>query len=168
MNIRLSKVSDLKDIMGLIEEAKEHLKSIGADQWQDGYPNEEVILLDISEGTSYVLEEDGDIIGTVCIQLKSEPVYDTLEGNWLLEGKYTTIHRIAVSNKYKGKGYASKLFDFAEEVTKNYGYDSIRSDTQKDNYIMKKILKRQGYTECGTVVYFGNVDCVCFEKVMKY
>lgn len=47
MNFRLAEKSDLDKIMEIIEEAKDYLKTLGIDQWQNGYPNEEKILSDI-------------------------------------------------------------------------------------------------------------------------
>ena len=43
-------------ILEIIEKAKIELKKLGLDQWQNGYPNREVIENDIKSGISYVLE----------------------------------------------------------------------------------------------------------------
>jgi hypothetical protein len=43
-------------MMGIFEDAKQFLRDNNIDQWQDNYPNPEVIQNDINSGTSYILE----------------------------------------------------------------------------------------------------------------
>ena len=42
----------------------------GLDQWQDGYPSEEIIRDDIRNGESRVWEEDGTILGTAMLSFR--------------------------------------------------------------------------------------------------
>ena len=56
MFLRISKREDINRIMDIINEGKISLKNSKVDQWQNGYPNEEVILRDIENGESFVLE----------------------------------------------------------------------------------------------------------------
>ena len=44
---RLAKKDDLSEIMRIIADAKDFLKASGSPQWQNGYPNESVIMDDI-------------------------------------------------------------------------------------------------------------------------
>ena len=67
MNFRKSEKSDVKSIMKIIKQAQEYLKSQGIDQWQNNYPNDDVINSDISKGESYVVEENGNIVATSVI-----------------------------------------------------------------------------------------------------
>ncbi|MDU2111026.1 MAG: hypothetical protein E7E92_00735, partial [Clostridiales bacterium] len=43
MEFRKSTKSDVTKIMEIVKQAQEYFKSQGIDQWQNGYPNEEVI-----------------------------------------------------------------------------------------------------------------------------
>ena len=47
MNIRLSRISDLPALMEIFREAQATIAQLGIDQWQDGYPEPEVIASDI-------------------------------------------------------------------------------------------------------------------------
>ena len=77
-------MKDIEKIMCVIHEAQESMRANGIPQWQDGYPNEEVISQDIKIGNSYVLVEDENIIGTANIVAGHEPSYDYIEGGqWL-------------------------------------------------------------------------------------
>ena len=59
-------------VMTIIRMAQQSFRDQGVDQWQDGYPNEEVILEDIRKGQSYVAEEKGIILGTAVISFEKE------------------------------------------------------------------------------------------------
>ena len=50
MEIRKSRMEDIEKIMCVIHEAQESMRTNGIPQWQDGYPNEEVISQDIKIG----------------------------------------------------------------------------------------------------------------------
>ena len=47
MNLLLTKKKDLEGIIDIIKDAQELLAGQNIDQWQNGYPNEKVILKDI-------------------------------------------------------------------------------------------------------------------------
>ena len=84
MEFRKSLQSDVKNILGIIKEAKEYFKANNIDQWQeDNYPTAETFLDDINNGTSYVLVKDGEVVATASISFEAEPTYDHIEGNWL-------------------------------------------------------------------------------------
>ena len=84
MIIRETGEDDLGQVMTIIRMAQQSFRDQGVDQWQDGYPNEEVILEDIRKGQSYVAEEKGIILGTAVISFEKEKTYDGIEnGQWL-------------------------------------------------------------------------------------
>ena len=43
MKFRKTTIEDIKSIMQIIDEAKEYFRKMGIDQWQNGYPNSDVI-----------------------------------------------------------------------------------------------------------------------------
>ncbi len=171
---RRTEVKDLPQVIKLIEKAQERMKNSGLDQWQYGYPNEEVILEDIEKGISYVLEESGKIICTGVLTFEREATYEKMkEGNWISkEGtEYGVIHRIAVSKEKIGKGAAGKLLDNMEkECIKNKIY-SIKVDTHENNEPMKNFLLKNGFLFCG-VIYLDrgpeeNSKRITFEKLLE-
>lgn len=163
---RRAKLTDIKEIMALIEQAKAYLKKQGVDQWQQGYPNEAVIKEDTVSGEGYVIEAEERIVAYVCVSFDGEESYRTIEGDWKTYGEYAVVHRMAVDNSYKGRGLASQLFQFAEELCEKRGVGSIKVDTDPDNEMMKHILKKNGFAYCG-VIQFDNSDKIAFEKVIK-
>ena len=149
MEIRKSRIEDIEKMMCVIHEAQESMCANGIPQWQDGYPNEEVISRDIKTGNSYVLVENENVIGTA---------YDYIEdGKWLNDHPYVVVHRIAISKDYKGKDCARQLMAFAESVAGMHHLHDIRIDTHHQNLPMRKFLSKLGYHACGTI-YLKNGD----------
>ena len=158
MEIRKSRMEDIERIMCVIHEAQESMRANGIPQWQDGYPNEEVISQDIKTGNSYVLVEDENVIGTAYIVAGHEPNYDYIEeGKWLNDHPYVVVHRIAVRKDYMGKSVARYMMEFAEKIAMEHQLQDIRIDTHHQNLSMRKFLSKLGYHACGTV-YLKNGD----------
>ena len=74
MGYRAGEEKDLEGIMAVIHDAQRTMGEAGLDQWQDGYPSEEIIRDDIRNGESRVWEEDGTILGTAMLSFRGEPV----------------------------------------------------------------------------------------------
>ena len=160
---------DIEKVMEILEKAKKQIARFGIDQWQDGYPSEEDIRKDIKEGISYVLVDEGEIVGTTAFSFEEEEAYKNLvAGQWLTNNeKYGVIHRIAVDGEKGKKGYAKELLQNMEEIAKSQNVFSIRTDTHKGNNGMKAYLYKNGFTYCGICKYYKNeslFDRMVFEK----
>ena len=167
MEFRKSELEDMPAIMHIINKAKVGLKTAGIDQWQTGYPNEEVIMEDIMRGESYVALMDGKFVGTVAITFSAEHHYDTLrDGEWKnKDGYYAVIHRIAVDDDSKGKGVAGYLITQAEVLGKGK-IQSIRIDTHEKNLPMQRVIQKQGFDYCGKITLYDGTDRMSFEKCL--
>ena len=117
MGYRAGEEKDLENIMTVIHDAQRTMGEAGLDQWQDGYPSEEVILGDIRKGESRIWEEEGKILGTAMLSFRGESDYDRIyDGEWKLgDVSYATIHRIAVLSADRRRGTAGKLLKAMEE-----------------------------------------------------
>lgn len=152
MIITKAKINDIKDIMIIINEAKKYLNDQHINQWQDGYPNEDVFLDDIFNDRLYVVKKNNNIIGVFAL-INYEPTYDIIyEGNWLNNDKYVAVHRIAVLNKYKGKGIAKYIFDYLKKK-----YKHLRVDTHELNKNMQRCLLKNNFKYCG-IIYLNKTE----------
>lgn len=77
MEFRKSVKSDIPKIMSIIKQAQAYFKDQNIDQWQNGYPNEEVINNDIKNEESYVMIKDNEILATTVISFHKESSYKT-------------------------------------------------------------------------------------------
>ena len=112
-----------------------------------------------------MLEAENEIIGYAAIIDELEPAYEIIEGQWLSNQKYMVVHRVAVSNKYIGKGIATIIFQEIEKIVISRKIHSIKVDTNFDNIPMLKILDKLGYTYCGEVYFRGSAR-KAFQKLL--
>ena len=171
MKVRKAVLNDLDSIMLIIEEAKRFLKEQGIDQWQNGSPNYELILGDIKKEQGYVLFEEKEIIAYMALCYGEDASYHTVyDGEWLYPNAiYGTIHRTAISSKFRGRGIAKLLFQAADDLCREKNLNSIRIDTHPDNELMKYLIIREGYQPCGYIfLQQDGTKRLVFEKNLKY
>ena len=168
MRFRRSTYADINDIMKIIGQAQSYLKKMGIDQWQDGYPNTQVIEDDIKKGYSYVLVHKDKIIATVAISFDGEATYDHIyKGQWITDDRYVVIHRLAVGDIYKGQGLSSKIIEYIKDLCLDRGIYSIRVDTHRENLSMQRMLEKNEFEKCG-IIYLENGDeRIAFERIFK-
>lgn len=165
-SFRKAKISELPQIWDIIQDAIQRRKEDGSNQWQDGYPNSDVLQNDIEKETGFVLSENDTIIGYCAILINDEPEYEKIEGKWLTTDNFVVFHRVAIAETYLGKGFAKVIFKYIEDFALNNNIYSVKADTNFDNLAMITIFEKAGYTYCGEV-YFRGSPRKAFEKVLK-
>ena len=144
--------SDIEDIMLIVRQARNYLKKHRVDQWQGEYPTQDIFAADIANGECYAVTYGERLAGFFCLTEAPESGYDKItDGKWHGEGKYCTLHRMAIEARFRGTGLSDMLIDFADETAKAKDAECVRTDTHRKNKAMQKLLKRKGY------VYRGNV-----------
>lgn len=144
--------SDIGDIMLIVRQARNYLKKHRVDQWQGEYPTQDIFAADIANGECYAVTYGERLAGFFCLTEAPESGYDKItDGKWHGEGKYCTLHRMAIEARFRGTGLSDMLVDFADETAKAKGAECVRTDTHRKNKAMQKLFKRKGY------VYRGNV-----------
>lgn len=165
LKFRRAKISEIPEIWNIIQDAIQRRKEDGSNQWQDGYPNPDVLQNDIQKEAGFVLTENDTIIGYCAILINDEPEYENIEGKWLTNADFVVFHRIAIATTHFGKGYAKVIFNYIEEFALKNKIYSLKADTNFDNLAMITIFKKTGYAYCGEV-YFRGSPRKAFEKVL--
>ena len=163
--LRKAQIPEAEIIWQILQQAIERRRKDGSNQWQDGYPNQEVVKTDISLGKGYVLEIDNAIAAYAALVFNDEPAYNEIIGDWLTIDDFLVIHRVAVSDDFLGKGIAVLLFQKLEDFAKEHQVFSIKVDTNFDNLAMLHILEKLDYQYCGEVYFRGSAR-KAFEKVL--
>lgn len=158
--------SDASSIWEILQSAIARRKRDGSNQWQDGYPNPEVIANDIHKGAGYVLTQNNEIVGYVAILINDEPEYANIEGKWLTNDDFVVFHRVAIAENWLGKGQAKVLLFQIEKFARSHKINSIKADTNFDNKPMLQLFDNAGYVYCGEV-YFRGSPRKAYEKVLK-
>jgi len=162
---RKATLSDLDSIWEILEGGIRRRREEGSNQWQDGYPNPEVIKSDIQNDAGYVLTHSDLVIGYVSVKINDEPAYADIQGTWLSQGDFVVAHRIAIATQHIGKGLSKKILNFVEEFATANAINSVKVDTNHDNIAMLNIFERTGYQYCGEV-YFRGSPRLAFEKII--
>ena len=161
---------DLPSMMHIIKDAQDLLATQNIDQWQNGYPTENILLSDIQNNESYIVKSDNNTpIATAMFSVRGEPTYIKIEGQWMSDNQstYGVIHRMAVSKKFRRKGVAKFIFKQSEEFLFTSKIKSMRIDTHQDNHSMQSLLKRLKYSYCGDIYLQNGDKRLAFEKLIQ-
>lgn len=152
--LRQSKLDDLPSIVQIINDAKESLQERGIDQWQQGYPNEEVLKQDIQENISYALILDSEVVGVATLQQGYDKNFqEMLSGSWSDESEvtYSTIHRLSIAADHRGEHLCTVMIQQLLTISYYLGYKDVRTDTHPDNLALQHIVTENGFNEKGTI-----------------
>tara|TARA_B110000037_G_scaffold198930_1_gene238265 strand:- start:718 stop:1227 length:510 start_codon:yes stop_codon:yes gene_type:complete len=163
---RRAKISDAFEIWQILKDAIQRRKEDGSNQWQDGYPNMDVVKNDIERKIGFVLTRNDNIIGYTAIIINDEPDYINIEGKWLTNQEFMVYHRVAISKKFLAKGMGKKMMKLIEKYALSKNIYSLKADTNHDNIPMLKIFEKMGYSFCGTV-HIRQSPRKAYEKVLK-
>lgn len=145
MFIRKSTSGDLTRIIEIYNLARAFMINTGnPSQWNDNYPSIELVRADIQRGVSYVVIDKNKIIGTFVFIIGGDPTYARIDGKWLNDSLYGTIHRIASDGS--SKGVADACLRYCQKII-----DNIRIDTHADNSVMLNWITRSGFKYCGII-----------------
>ena len=168
IEIRKTTHDDVDAIMPIFDIARKTIATLGIDQWQDGYPTTELIHSDVDNGISYVVLNNGTIIGTFVLLFDGEPDYNVIyDGRWKTNGSYITVHRITVTPSERGGKTTAGIFTYIQELAKQSGMGAIRIDTHRGNLPMRKCLDKNGFVHCGSIYLRADgKHRVAYEKVL--
>lgn len=168
MEFRKAVEADVEDIMEIIKQAQSYLKSKGINQWQNNYPNYEIIREDIDNKYGYVLADGNNIAATVSVSFDGEKTYEAIyDGQWITNDKFAVIHRIALHNNYKGSGVSSEFIKHIEKLCLDRDVHSIKVDTHEENLSMQNLLKKNDFKYCGIIYLEDGNKRLAFEKVIS-
>lgn len=147
---------EVTEIGILFEKGKQFLKQQGIKQWQGSHsPSAAVAATDIQNGIGYVLRaQNGEIAAYAAIIPGIDSSYLEIDGHWLSDGPYCAVHRVVVSDAFKGQGLAKQLLAHCKEVARMLGASSVRIDTHAHNQIMQKVILHSGFVYCGEITLF--------------
>ena len=159
--VRRTLSRDIPRLLELFALARQTMRSDGnLTQWAGGYPDEEAVRRDLKRKVSYVVEEEGQVIGTFAFIPGIEPTYRRIyRGRWLdKDTPYGTLHRIAGDPSRTGI-FASCLEWCWERIP------NIRIDTHRDNRIMQALLQKHGFSYCGIIYLADGAERLAFQRM---
>lgn len=146
---RHATMQDLPQIRKNYAHARELMARNGnPTQWGTTFPREEVVLDDIANHRTMLLVDRQDgrerILAQFALCPGEDPTYRHIDGAWLDDAAYVTIHRIASSGLVR---HAAR--DCIRWTLKHYG--NVRADTHPNNKAMQHVLETCGFARCGLI-----------------
>jgi ribosomal protein S18 acetylase RimI-like enzyme len=163
--IRTAEISDLTEIMEIVESSKLDMHSYGNFQWNKGYPTQADFIKDITEGTLFVYDIKGIIAGLICINRVEPEEYKNAD--WSMTKEALIIHRLAVNNKFSGQGVGHKLINHVNDICIENNIIYIKTDTNSLNIKAQGLLRKCGYYFVGEISLLGHSGIFyCYDKVL--
>ena len=156
--IRKAAAEDLPCILPIYDYARSFMvKNGNPTQWQHS-PTTETLKNDIRLGNLYVVENNGHIIGVFALIFGEDPTYRVIEGSWLDESPYGTIHRVASAEGAHGVFAAALAFALEKS-------NHLRIDTHRDNLQMQHLILKHGFQYCGVIHVADGSPRLAYERV---
>ena len=128
-------------------------------QWGDNYPSRQLIEEDILSNRLFVCVINGELEAVFAFILGEDPTYKKIEdGQWLANGPYGTLHRLASAGHRPG--VARMVIEWFLEHC-----ESLRADTHADNKIMQHVLESNGFTRCGIIHVADGSPRIAYQKL---
>lgn len=160
--IRQATEADLTRMLELIAFGRAKMRAVGnLEQWTDGNPRRELLVQDIKDGNSYIVEDDGVVVATFAFIKGPDVTYNHIyDGRWLDEmGEYWVIHRLASAPDVHGVLRAVLDYCFARTT-------NIRVDTHRQNVIMRQALEHYGFSYCGIIFLLDGAERLAYQKCL--
>lgn len=168
--IRKGTKADLEKVIAIYDEIltgeENGLTTIG---WKRGmYPTPEVAEGGLERGELFVIEDNGEIVGSMILNKKQDDEYAL--GTWQYDAKedeVMVLHTFTVSPSHAKKGYGTKLFEFYENYARDNGCKYLRFSTRGTNSTARSFYKKQGVSEACVFqrqIRGSIVDSVFLEK----
>lgn len=149
INLRPIMRNDFAAVKNMIAQGRRFQNSLGFEQWLEGYPSDALLETDFLSRRGYIIVSEGKTAGYVVVDTKGDEEYERLSHIWNLHGEYAVVHRLVLSDEYRGHGLASHVVQHIEKAVAENGLNIIRFDTGLQNTPMQRLLARHSYTNLG-------------------
>ena len=108
----------------------------------------------VSRNYSYIYEKDGEVLAYAYLNPDYDPTYASVRE--AMKGDNSiTIHTLCVNKDKMGKGIGSLFFEQIKDFAVKNNKDSLRIDTHKDNFRMRGLIKKFGFSYIG-IIYIND------------
>lgn len=141
-------LEDLEEIWNLVQSAVNRMIQQNILQWDEIYPDEEVLRQDIEKKQLYVGTYDGQIAVIYVLNQECEAEYKN--GKWKYEDKpFCVVHRLCVNPMFQNKGIGRAAMLHIEKEVAATGIFAIRLDAFTENPFALKLYDSLGYSRVG-------------------
>ena len=136
------------------------------------YPIRATAEAALARGDLFVVEDDGQILGSGIINQLQVDVYEGAPWKHQVpDNRVCVLHTLVISPAARGKGYGREFIRFYEDYALQHGCTELRIDTNERNLAARAMYSKYGYQEIGIVptVFNGipGVNLVLLEKQIQ-
>lgn len=159
LTIRPATGADLPALAEIYRKARAFMAAHGnPTQWGATNPPPETLRQDIAQGQLFVLCQ-GDIPhAAFALVPGNDPTYAVIDGAWLSDAPYATIHRLGSDGACHGVFAAAVAWAAARQP-------HLRIDTHADNHIMQTLIARAGFCYCGIIHVADGSPRLAYERL---
>ena len=150
LEFRRAGTDDLDALVALYGAAAQDMREKGIDQWDEYYPDREILAEDVESGDMTLGLLDGQLACAYVVNREYGPEYEL--GAWEhTEGDFCVLHRLCVNPEMQGRGLARQAMARMEKNARDQGFDSVRLDVFSQNLHAQRLYERLGYRRTGEV-----------------
>lgn len=172
--VRKATADDMDAVMDFYHNMIDEMRGTDFDiLWQrDKHPSDAHLRESVERGQMFIgVAPDGQIATALVVNHDRAPGYEAVP--WEVDApieELGIVHSVATRPAYHGNGYASKLMQFAIDVSREEGLRALQLDTFVDNVRSHGLYDKLGFINHGAhPVYYddlGTVDLDMFEYVL--
>lgn len=145
---RIACMEDLQEVYNLVKSAIDTMIQQNIFQWDEIYPDEEVLREDILKKQLYVGIVDKQIAVIYVLNQECDEAYQN--GTWRFTNEpFYVIHRLCVNPAFQNQGVGRTTMLHIEEELLSKGIKAIRLDAFTQNPFSLKLYDRLGYSRVG-------------------
>lgn len=145
---RLATIDDLDNVVEMFSLAVNDMNNRGIYQWDDIYPNVDVLNSDIENKQMYLGVSQDKIICAFVINFQCDDEYKKAKWKYP-KSSYMIIHRLCVNPNYQNIGIGMKSMLKIEDMVKKMDIESIRLDAFTENPKAIRLYEKLGYSIIG-------------------
>ena len=150
LEFRPATPDDLDALVALYAAAAQDMRDHGIDQWDEYYPDREILSEDVESGDMTLGLLDGEPVCAYVVNREYDPEYEL--GAWdHTEGDFCVLHRLCVNPAMQGRGLARQAMARMEKNALEQGFDSVRLDVFSQNLHAQRLYEGLGYRRTGEV-----------------
>lgn len=159
LTIRPATGADLPALAEIYRKARAFMAASGnPTQWGTTDPRPEILRQDIARGQLLVLCHGDTPHAAFALVPGADPTYAVIDGAWISDAPYATIHRLGSDGTCHGVFAAAVVFAAARQP-------HLRIDTHADNHIMQKLIARAGFRYCGIIHVADGSPRLAYERL---
>ncbi|GAA0735284.1 GNAT family N-acetyltransferase [Clostridium oceanicum] len=148
LEFRLAEREDLDNIFDMFKDAINEMKKNGIDQWDNIYPDRNILEDDIAKKELYIGVSEDAVLSAYVLNQECDEQY--ANGTWKYPNStYYVIDRLCVNPKFQNKGIGTSTMEHIENEVGKMGIDTIRLDAFTLNPHAVKLYEKSGFSKVG-------------------